>query len=76
MFISAYSTRMRGDYLRYQAQHLRRIRLPKWSEISSDSRNRLIAAAEDGNIDQCEDLIFGLYGLSDSEISFVKKFSL
>ncbi|HML94708.1 MAG TPA: Eco57I restriction-modification methylase domain-containing protein [Thermodesulfobacteriota bacterium] len=74
MFVSAYSTRMRGDYLRYQAQHLRRIRLPKWSEISSDSRNRLIVAAENGNIDRCEDLIFGLYGLSDSEISFVKKF--
>lgn len=74
MFISAYSTRMRGDYLRYQAQHLRRIRLPKWSEISSDFKNRLIVAAEDGNVDRCEDLIFDLYGLSDSDISLVKKF--
>ena len=33
VFVSAYSTRMRGGFLRFQAQYLRRIRLPLWSHV-------------------------------------------
>lgn len=29
LFVAAYSTRMRGGYLRFQAQYLRRIRIPR-----------------------------------------------
>ncbi len=72
MFISAYSTRMRGDYLRYQAQHLRRIRLPRWSDIPSSMKNELLTASECSS--QYEDLIFSLYGLSETEISIIKSF--
>ena len=31
LFICAYSTKVKGDYVRFQAQYLRRIRLPAWS---------------------------------------------
>lgn len=30
LFVSIYSTRMRGGYMRFQAQYLRRIRVPFW----------------------------------------------
>ncbi len=73
MFISAYSTRMRGDYLRYQAQHLRRIRLPRWSDVPSSMKNELLTASECSS--QCEDLIFSLYELSETEISIIKSFN-
>ncbi|MFA6003646.1 MAG: Eco57I restriction-modification methylase domain-containing protein [Elusimicrobiota bacterium] len=35
-FIWSYATKMRGSYLRFQAQYLRRIRLPKPSDLSSE----------------------------------------
>jgi len=72
MFISAYSTRMRGDYLRYQAQHLRRIRLPRWFDVPSGMKNELLTASKSSS--QCEDLIFSLYELSETEISIIKSF--
>jgi len=33
LFVRAYSTKMRGGCLRFQAQYLRRIRLPQWDGI-------------------------------------------
>ncbi len=33
LFVSTYSTRMRGGFLRFQAQYLRRIRVPMWDSI-------------------------------------------
>ncbi len=33
LFVKTYSTKMRGGCLRFQAQYLRRIRLPRWQSI-------------------------------------------
>jgi adenine-specific DNA-methyltransferase len=44
LFIEAYSVRMRGGFLRFQAQYLRRIRLPHLSDITPDAEYRLAAA--------------------------------
>ena len=43
-FVSAYSTKMRGGYLRYQAQYLRRIRIPAWQQVPLELRGALTAA--------------------------------
>lgn len=43
-FVAAYSLRMRGDCLRYQAQYLRRIRLPQWAELSAHAKASLTEA--------------------------------
>ena len=43
-FVAAYSLRMRGDCLRYQAQYLRRIRLPHWEALSKETKESLTAA--------------------------------
>ena len=38
-FVATYSLRMRGDCLRFQAQYLRRIRIPDWSEVAETMRD-------------------------------------
>jgi hypothetical protein len=67
LFVSAYSTKMRGGYLRFQAQYLRRIRVPHWKEVSPKARKELIAAAKRGDVAACNRAVFALYGLSKDE---------
>jgi hypothetical protein len=38
LFVRAYSTKMHGGALRFQAQYLRRIRLPHWAEIAAEDQ--------------------------------------
>ena len=44
LFIEAYGVRMRGGYLRFQAQYLRRVRVPKPEAITQTQTDRLIEA--------------------------------
>lgn len=67
LFVATYSTRMRGGYLRFQAQYLRRIRIPRWSDVSARTRRQLIGAAKTGNVAACDQAVFELYGLSADE---------
>ena len=67
LFISTYSTKMRGGYLRFQAQYLRRIRLPIWDSISPAMRERLINAASALDIDECNEATADLYSLTQQE---------
>lgn len=41
LFVRAYSTKMRGGCLRFQAQYLRRIRLPHWNKIAASLQKKL-----------------------------------
>ena len=67
LFIAAYSTRMRGGYLRFQAQYLRRIRLPHCSTVSCDTIRNLSAVAAAGDIEACNLAAFELYNLNANE---------
>ena len=67
LFVGVYSTQMRGGYLRYQAQYLRRIRLPRWSDVPKDLQDKLQEAARRGDAEECNRVTFELYGLSASE---------
>ena len=67
LFVATYSTRMRGGYLRFQAQYLRRIRVPFWSEVSECLREQLKDAARRGDTDSCNEVVYALYGLSKKE---------
>lgn len=71
LFVSLYSTQMRGGYLRFQAQYLRRIRLPLWESIPQPLKKRLIKAGETPNDYENQALVQELYKLSDSEMSLV-----
>jgi hypothetical protein len=67
LFIETYSTKMRGGYLRFQAQYLRRIRIPYWQDVSEDLRERLIHAAIKRDLYACDQAAFDLYGIRQSE---------
>lgn len=67
LFVAVYSTRMHGGFLRFQAQYLRRIRVPDWSQVPDETKQELIAAAERGNRAACNQAVFKLYGLDAGE---------
>lgn len=67
LFVATYSTRMRGGYLRYQAQYLRRIRLPHWSSVCRETMNNLSVAAKTGNAEACRQSVNRLYQLNADE---------
>jgi len=66
-FVKSYSTAMRGGFIRFQAQYLRRIRLPEWATVSDAMRVRLIDAAMKLNLTECDAAVADLYGLTDDE---------
>jgi hypothetical protein len=67
LFVATYSTRMHGGFLRFQAQYLRRIRLPYWRDVPEDLRKELKEAAEKRDLQACNQATFKLYGLSREE---------
>ncbi|MDN5923455.1 MAG: Eco57I restriction-modification methylase domain-containing protein [Xanthomonadales bacterium] len=67
MVVATYCTRMAGGFLRFQAQYLRRIRLPYWRNVDARMRERLIAAATMKIRDEVDAPVFELYGLSNAE---------
>ena len=67
LFVAAYSTRMRGDYLRFQAQHLRRIRLPRWEAVPDRIRDALRHTGGAADTASRDAAVAELYGLSPAE---------
>jgi hypothetical protein len=67
LFVSIYSIRMRGGYLRFQAQYLRRIRLPRWRNVPENIRQTLMEAAQAGDVETCNQAVFDLYRLTPGE---------
>lgn len=67
LFVAVYSTKMRGGYLRFQAQYLRRIRVPHWSHVPAPLKTALISAGKKGDVEAANRAVFELYGLSQEE---------
>lgn len=67
LFVSTYSTKMRGGYLRFQAQYLRRIRIPRWKDVPRPLQNKLISLSEEHNTALINDIVASLYDLSLAE---------
>ncbi|MBJ6725405.1 Eco57I restriction-modification methylase domain-containing protein [Geomesophilobacter sediminis] len=67
LFIATYSTKMRGGFLRFQAQYLRRIRLPLWRTVPQRLRMQLIDAALTRDLKACNEATFALYNLTSEE---------
>lgn len=66
-FIELYSTKMRGGYLRFQAQYLRRLRLPLWRDVPVALRNELIRAGKSREAAACNLGTSKLYRLTALE---------
>ena len=67
LFVAAYATRMRGGFLRFQAQYLRRIRLPHWHDVDAKLGQDLSSYASKGDAHALDELVAKLYGLSAGE---------
>ena len=71
LFISTYSTKIAKGYLRFQAQHLRKLRLPHWDSINPCLQQRLIQAEKNNNTDSFTELTCEVYQLTKKEKSIV-----
>ena len=69
LFMATYSTKMRGGFLRFQAQYLRRIRIPLWADVSQSLRTELMEAGTKRDVQACNCAVFELYDLSFEERS-------
>lgn len=69
LFVATYSTKMRGGFLRFQAQYLRRIRIPRWADVPEPLRRELAEAAIKRDLQGCNRAVFKLYGLTHEERS-------
>lgn len=65
LFIEAYSVRMRGGFLRFQAQYLRRIRVPRPEDVADDVANALAVAFDQRDRAVATRLALPLYGLQE-----------
>lgn len=64
-FVWCYAVRMRGGYLRFQAQYLRRIRLPEPETLSTGLQNRIREAFATRDFRSLDSLALEAYGLDD-----------
>ena len=71
LFVSIYSTQMRGGYLRFQAQYLRRIRLPRWSDVPENVRETLTVAVNSEDTEACNSAVTALYRLTPEEAAAI-----
>lgn len=67
LFVAIYSTKMHGGFLRFQAQYLRRIRLPLWNSVPDDLKTDLVNATARGDAAACNHAVFKLYRLTKIE---------
>lgn len=72
LFVSAYCVKMAGGFLRFQAQYLRRIRIPRWEDVPAATRAALIAAAP-GDPEAIDRAAFAAYGLAADEAATVRR---
>lgn len=72
-FVASYSTTMRGGFLRFQAQYLRRIRVPLWASVPEAMRARLAQAALSMDLVACDAAACDLYGLSADEANLLAR---
>jgi adenine-specific DNA-methyltransferase len=65
LFIEAYCVKMRGGTLRFQAQYLRRIRVPEPAWLPEDLRERLRQAFRSRDADAATEAAVEAYGIAD-----------
>lgn len=67
-FIEAYGVKMRGGTLRFQAQYLRKIRVPAPETISDETQNQLRGAFRERDRDAATRAAEAAYGLPEGEL--------
>ena len=68
-FVDSYGVRMRGGYLRFQAQYLRRIRVPDPRILSEDQSQDLAEAFRKRDRQVATQIALDAYGISEREMA-------
>lgn len=63
-FVECYGVRMRGGYLRFQAQYLRRIRVPRPQDISPSLADALVRSFRERDRALATEIALELYGIN------------
>ena len=71
LFVEAYAVRIGGSFLRFQAQYLRRIRVPAWSEVASADR-ALLRGAGTAGVKVGHGVLERIYGLGRGSFGFLE----
>jgi hypothetical protein len=74
LFVATYCTKMAGGFLRFQAQYLRRIRVPRWDTVTAPRRTALLAASPESR-PECDEATFSAFGFSADECRRIQKFA-
>jgi hypothetical protein len=69
LFVRAYSTKMRGGCLRFQAQYLRRIRLPLWKNVPLKGQSMLCSTSSDLDVNAIQRTVMAIYSLTEQELT-------
>jgi hypothetical protein len=64
LFVECYAVKMRGGYLRFQAQYLRRIRVPRLDRMSSAVAAELATAFETRDVDRATAAAMKAYAIT------------
>jgi adenine-specific DNA-methyltransferase len=67
-FVESYGVKMRGGYMRFQAQYLRRIRLPRFDSITPRNRGSLADAFRTRDRSLATRVAYELYGIEAAEM--------
>jgi hypothetical protein len=67
---------MRGGFLRFQAQYLRRIRIPPWREVSDAMKAQLLEASKSRDTDACNDAVCSLYKIKIDDLMMLHEATL
>ncbi|MBI2424872.1 MAG: Eco57I restriction-modification methylase domain-containing protein [Candidatus Hydrogenedentes bacterium] len=73
LFVTTYSTKMRGGYLRFQAQYLRRFRLPIWADVPEDMKSILVDAHKLSGSIKRDKVLQELYQLTNEELAVLRQ---
>ncbi len=63
LFVGAYCVKMRGGTYRFQAQYIRRIRVPDWRAVSGRNRRALAKAFGARDVEAATAVALSLYGI-------------
>lgn len=71
-FVASYCVKMRGGTLRFQAQYLRRIRVPAPDTLSADDQAALAYAFDRRDAAAATEIAIRLYGLADRDATVIR----
>lgn len=71
-FVWMYGVRMRGDFLRFQAQYLRRICIPRLGSITKREYGKLLAVERSTDEGELDAVVAEVYGLTDAQMTLVR----